>query len=73
MEEFIQQISVGVKVIDQLVEDRQYDLAKDDIIVPPHLWESMIQPGSSVVMRPRGSVATKSTSWLRKSFRMTGV
>jgi hypothetical protein len=73
MERFIQQISVGVRVIDQLVENRQYDLAMDDLMVPPHLWESMIQPGSSVVMRPRDSMAAKSTSWLRKSFRKTGV
>jgi methyl coenzyme M reductase subunit C-like uncharacterized protein (methanogenesis marker protein 7) len=73
MEDFIQQISVGVKVVDQLVDNQQYDLAKDDLIVPPHLWETMVEPGSSVVMRSRELVASKSTTWLRKSFRKSGI
>jgi hypothetical protein len=29
--EFIQLLSVGVKMIDQLVDNRQYDLAKNDL------------------------------------------
>jgi hypothetical protein len=73
MEDFIQQISVGVKVVDQLVDNQQYDLAKDDLIVPPHLWETMVEPGSSVVMHSRELVASKSTTWLRKSFRKSGI
>jgi hypothetical protein len=73
MEDFIQQISVGVKVVDQLVDNQQYDLTKDDLIVPPHLWETMVEPGSSVVMRSRELVASKSTTWLRKSFRKSGI
>jgi hypothetical protein len=69
MEEFIHQVSVGVEVIHQLVNNRQYDITKDNLIVPPHLWEDMVLPGSTVVMRSRDSVVDKNTSWLRKSFK----
>jgi hypothetical protein len=69
----VQQVSVGVKVIDALVDNRQYDMTKDNLIVPPHLWESMVLPGSTVVMRSRDAVVSKNTSWLRKPFKKSSV
>jgi hypothetical protein len=70
MEEFIAQISSGVAVIYQLVNNGEYDLMKDDLVVPPHLWASMVFPGSSVTMRARNlasPLTTRKISWLRKS------
>jgi hypothetical protein len=44
---------------------------KDDLVVPRHLWASMVFPGSSVTMRARKlaeqPLADKKVSWLRKS------
>lgn len=70
MEEFIQQISSGVEAVAHLVQNGEYDLIKNDLVVPQHLWESMVVPGSSVTMRARNVVsplATRKVSWLRKS------
>jgi len=70
MGEFIAKISAGVPVMLQLLSNGEYDLLKDDLVVPPHLWESTVIPGSSVTMRARNLVLPaidKKTSWLRRS------
>lgn len=70
MGEFIAKISAGVPVMLQLLSNGEYDLLKDDLVVPPHLWESTVFPGSSVTMRARNlasSTIGKKASWLRRS------
>lgn len=71
MADFITQIGSGVAAIFRLINDGEYDLMKDDLVIPPHLWTSMVFPGSSVTMHARHSgsppASKKSLSWLRKS------
>ncbi|KAH6875014.1 hypothetical protein BKA58DRAFT_437013 [Alternaria rosae] len=66
MSDFIAKISSGVAVVSQLVETGQYDLMKDDVVIPPHLWDTMVFPGSSVTMRARNA-AEKKARWFRRS------
>jgi hypothetical protein len=76
MEEFIAQISSGVALMSQLVNNGEYDLMKDDLVVPRHLWASMVFPGSSISMRARklasSPMANRKVSWLRKSMGKGG-
>jgi len=66
MREFIAKISSGVAAVSRLVDDGEYDLIKDDVVNPPHLWDTMVFPGSSVTMRARNS-AEKKAPWFRRS------
>ncbi|KAI4941233.1 hypothetical protein J4E91_010923 [Alternaria rosae] len=66
MSDFIAKISSGVAVVSQLVETGEYDLMKDDVVIPPHLWDTMVFPGSSVTMRARNA-AEKKARWFRRS------
>jgi hypothetical protein len=56
MEHFIQQISVSVVAVSRIVGRSDYDLLENEIIVPPHMWESMVFPGSLAIMRARNVV-----------------
>ena len=70
MRDFIAKVSSGVAVLSQLADNGEYDLLKDDLIIPPHLWESMVAPGSSVTMRARKLASPpvdKKASWFRRS------
>ncbi|KAI4661486.1 uncharacterized protein J4E88_010980 [Alternaria novae-zelandiae] len=71
MQEFIAKIGSGVAIISELVRNGEYDLLKDiDLVIPPHLWESMVFPGSLVTMRARNLASPpidKKASWLRRS------
>jgi hypothetical protein len=70
MGEFIAKISAGVPVMLHLLSNGKYDLLKDDLVLPPDLWESMVFPGSSVTMRARNLASPlidKKASWLRRS------
>jgi len=66
MRDFIAKISSGVAAVSRLVDDGEYDLMKDDVVIPPHLWDTMVFPGSSVMMRARNA-AEKKAPWFRRS------
>ena len=56
-------------VLSQLVENGEFDLVKDDIVIPPYLWDSMVVPGSTVTMRARNLVPPpidKKAPWFRR-------
>jgi len=70
MRDFIANITSGVAMLSQLVDRGDYDLVKDDVVIPPYLWDSMVVPGSSVTMRARSLRSPsidKKASWLRRS------
>lgn len=70
MQEFIKGIGDGVEAISRLVDNGEYDVVKNDLVVPPRLWKTMVLPGSSIAMRARNVVlpeVDKKVSWLRKS------
>ena len=75
MREFIANVSSGVPVLSQLVERGEFDLVKDDIVIPPQLWDTLVVPGSTVTMRARSSASPpidKKASWFRRSISKGG-
>jgi hypothetical protein len=79
--DFIKDVSLGVKTMADLVESKQYDLVSEDLIIPPQQWQTLIRPGALVTIRDRndpsaspvGKAKTpKKRSWLRRSTSRTG-